>query len=42
MAIRGRVASFALVGWKIGRRPAPAGSIGTVMLTGSSIRHGER
>jgi hypothetical protein len=37
MAIRGRVTSFALVGWKI-EYPTPAGSIGTVMLTGSSIR----
>jgi hypothetical protein len=38
MVIRGRVASFALVGRKITRRPTPAGSIGTVMLIGSSIR----
>jgi len=37
-AIRRRVAAFALVGRKITCRPPPAGSIGTVMLTGSSIR----
>jgi hypothetical protein len=34
----GRVASFALVGWKIAFRPTPAGSIDIVMLIGSSIR----
>jgi hypothetical protein len=36
-AIRGRVASFALVGGKI-RCPTPTGSVGIVMLIGSSIR----
>jgi hypothetical protein len=38
MAIRGRVASFALVGRKIGCRSTPASSIGIVMLIGSSTR----
>jgi len=38
MAIRGRVASFALAGRKITGRPPPTSSIDIVMLLGASIR----
>jgi hypothetical protein len=38
MAIRGRVASFALAGRKITGRPPPTSSIDIVMLIGASIR----
>jgi hypothetical protein len=43
MAIRGRVASFALAGRGNGCRPTPASCIEFVMLLGASIRReGER
>jgi hypothetical protein len=39
MAMRGRVASFALVGWEIGSRlPNARHGIDIVMLIGASIR----